>query len=408
MKNICSIILFLLSIQGIWGQQSLQTYLQTAAKNNPGLKAKYYEYQAALQQLPQAGSLPDPQLNFGIAALPIITKNGPQQAKISLSQKMPWFGTLRSKQNVFDNRAKAQYESFQEAKAKLFYEIKSLYFDLYYLKKSLDITQKNLEILENWKQLIMTKIQNGKASATDGLRIDMQIEEVNNTLASLQDKLEVSSIKFNHLLNVETDTKVQIANVLPKKVLLQSKSEMYERIQQENHRLKRLDWLKKSQVNQEKLNKKLGKPNLLLGVDYGFISKTNNLPDAGKDALLFKVGVSIPLFRKKYKAMVQESQYQQKAFEEKRNDHILVLKSWALEVYSKYEDAIRREKLYKNQAVLARRAKTLLENEYAYNGKDFEEILRMEKKRLQYELKREKAITDKQKSIALLQYLTGM
>ena len=408
MKNIYSIILLLLSIQGVWGQTSLQTYLETAAKNNPGLKAEYYEYQAALQQLPQAGSLPDPQLNFGIAAMPIVTKNGPQQAKISLSQKMPWFGTLRSKQNVFDDRAKARFESFQEAKVKLFYEVKSLYYDLYYLQKSLNITRKNLEILENWKQLVMTKIQNGKASATDGLRIDMQIEEMKNTLASLQDQLEINTIKFNHLLNVKTDTKVHIANVLPKNVLRQSKSEIYERIQQENHRLKRLDWLKKSQVNQEKLNKKLAKPNLLLGIDYGLIGKTNNLPDAGKDALLFKVGISIPLFRKKYKAMVQEAQYQQKAFEEKTNDQVLILKSWASEIYSQYEDAVRREKLYQNQVVLAQRAERFLENEYAYNGKNFEEILRMEKKRLQYELKREKAITDKQKSIALLQYLTGM
>ena len=408
MKNIFSIILLLIGIQGVWGQQSLQTYLKTAAKNNAGLKAEYYAYQAALQKLPQAGSLPDPQLNFGIAAMPVVTKNGPQQAKISLSQKMPWFGTLRSKKDVFDDRAKSQYESFQEAKVKLFYEVKSLYFDLYYLQKSIGITKENLEILNNWKGLVMTKIQNGKASATDALRIDMQIDEMKNTLASLQDKLKVTGIKFSHLLNVDANTQVHIADTLPDHILLQSKSEIDERIQQQNHRLKRLDWLKKSQVNQEKLNKKLGKPNLLLGVDYGLIGKTSNLPDAGKDALLFKVGIGIPLFRKKYKAMVQEAQYQQKAFEEKKNNDALKLKSWASEVYSQYEDAVRREKLYQNQVALARRAETLLENEYAYNGKNFEEILRMEKKRLQYELKREKAITDKQKSIALLQYLTGM
>jgi hypothetical protein len=46
-------------------QDSLSYYLEQAALNNPGVKAKYMEYSAALEKVPQASSLPDPEIQFG-------------------------------------------------------------------------------------------------------------------------------------------------------------------------------------------------------------------------------------------------------------------------------------------------------------------------------------------------------
>ena len=58
---------------------------------------------------------------------------------------------------------------------------------------------------------------------------------------------------------------------------------------------------------------KTGGPSFKVGFDYTFIGKgDNNL--AGKDAFVFPtVGVTIPLYRNKYKAMVQEVMYLESA-----------------------------------------------------------------------------------------------
>jgi hypothetical protein len=48
-----------------------------------------------------------------------------------------------------------------------------------------------------------------------------------------------------------------------------------------------------------------------------------------------------------------------------------------------------------------------LETEYATANKNFEEILRMERKVLQYHLALEKAVADKQATIAFIYYLMG-
>ncbi len=97
--NIIIGILFLLISSMVSAQDDLVGYLQTSAQNNPGLKARFNEYLAALEVAPQVKSLPDPQLAFGYFIQPVETRVGPQQFKISVSQMFPWFGTLKAKEN---------------------------------------------------------------------------------------------------------------------------------------------------------------------------------------------------------------------------------------------------------------------------------------------------------------------
>ncbi len=68
-----SILALLLIIMGHYLQaQSLEEYMTTAGQNNPSLKAKYNEYYSALEKVPQAGGLPDPELSFAM----FISKEG--------------------------------------------------------------------------------------------------------------------------------------------------------------------------------------------------------------------------------------------------------------------------------------------------------------------------------------------
>ena len=58
---------------------SLQDYLQYAALNNAGLKAAFEQWKVAVEQVPQAESLPDPKFNYGYFIEEVETKIGPQR-----------------------------------------------------------------------------------------------------------------------------------------------------------------------------------------------------------------------------------------------------------------------------------------------------------------------------------------
>ena len=75
--------------------------------------------------------------------------------------------------------------------------------------------------------------------------------------------------------------------------------------------------------------------------------------------------------------------------------------------YSQYLDADRRIDLNQKQVKLAQQAINILEADYATNGRNFEEILRMEKRKLNYALEYQKALADKQAEIGFIEYLIG-
>ena len=112
MKKIIIILIGLFSVFSLQAQENLNTYLEIAAQNNPGLKAKFNHYMASLEVIPQVGTLPDPSIAFGFFIQSVETRVGPQQAKFSASQMFPWFGTLEAKENTAALSAKAKFEIF--------------------------------------------------------------------------------------------------------------------------------------------------------------------------------------------------------------------------------------------------------------------------------------------------------
>ena len=398
---------FLLFSAMLSAQQELESYLQTAAESNPGLKAKFNDYMASLELAPQVKALPDPTIAFGYFISPVETRVGPQQIKISASQMFPWFGTLGAKENVALQSAKAKYETFLEAKSRLFNEVRSTYYNVYLNRRAIDITRENLILLNAFQKLANIKIEAGKVSALDEYRIQMEMGDLENQLALLLDKQRMLELMFNNLLNIEAGQEVLTPEILWTTDLSISKEQVLDSIRTHNHQLLVLSMQQEALSYRKELANKLGKPGLSVGLDYTFIGQgENNL--AGNDAFMFPmIGISIPLYRNKYRAMVNEVMYLQEAREFEKAEKENFLETILENAWNDYLDAERRLLLYQVQLELAGQSLKLLETEYIADKINFEEILRMERKVLTYGLELEKARSGKQASISFINYLMG-
>jgi cobalt-zinc-cadmium efflux system outer membrane protein len=405
-KHIIGIFLLLISYM-VSAQDELNSYLETAAENNPALKARFNEYMAALQVAPQVKALPDPQVAFGYFIRPVETRVGPQRLKISASQMFPWFGTLKTKESAVVQAAKAKYELFEETKSKLFNDVKATYFNLYFNKKAIGITKENIGILNTFRKLAIIKVEAGMVSPIDEYRIEMEINDLNNQLALLKDKNTVLEVTFNNLLNVKEDVPVATPEMLWTDDFSFSKQAALDSISLNNHQLLGLEFQQEALRLKKKVAELMGKPGFKVGLDYAIIGKgDNNL--AGTDAFVFPtVGVTIPLYRNKYKAMVQEVIYLETAKSDEKANKSNVLETLFEGGWKDYLDGDRRIELYLSQLGLAQNSMTLLEIEYSTGNKNFEEILRMERKVLTYNLELEKAKADKQAAILFITYLMG-
>ncbi|MDA3822526.1 MAG: TolC family protein [Bacteroidales bacterium] len=405
-KYILGLFFMLISFT-LSAQHDLDVYLQSAAENNPGLKAKFKEYMAALEVIPQVGALPDPTLALGYFISPVETRVGPQRLKISAAQMFPWFGTLQAKENVSIQAAKAKYEVFLEAKSKLFNEVRSTYFNVYFNRRAIDITRENLTILGSFQNMATIKVEAGKVSAVDEYRIEMEIGDLENQLALLLDKQDVLELMFNNLLNVAGDMPVLTPDTLWTDDIRLDKEQILDTIMSNNHQLLVLSLQQEALGFRKEVAEKLGKPDFSLGLDYTFIGKgSNNLE--GTDAFVFPmVGITIPLYRNKYKAMVKELVFLQEAKDFEKIDKVNLLETILENAWKDYLDADRRVSLFNSQLELAGHSLKLLETEYVTGDKNFEELLRMERSVLKYYLELEKARSDKQASISFITYLMG-
>lgn len=404
-------ILLLISIKG-YPQEMLVQYLKTAAENNPGLKSKFSDYMAALEKVPQAGALPDPTVAFGYFIQPVETRLGPQQGRISVSQMLPWFGTLGAQEDVATQMAKSKYEMFEEAKSKLFYDVKSTWFNLYFTNKAITITRDNIEIMNTFQKLAIVKIETGKASMVDELRVEMEILDLENQLKLLLDNLNTQQIVFNNLLNVNEKQTVVLPDILSTDKLYLNREIILDSIKLRNHQLLNLEFQEASYEYQQIVAKKMGKPSFNIGMDYIFIGESSNemlsASESGRDAVVFPmVGIKVPLYRKKYTSMVKEAMFMQESVQNKKVDKVNILENIYEKAYTDYLDADRRIDLHTKQLELAKKALRIIESEYATYGKNFEEILRMERQVLMHSLELERARTDFNAAVAFVEYLMG-
>lgn len=410
-KDYLALFVFFLAVPA-GAQTTLPDYLLTAAENNAGLKADFANYLAAAQRVPQVGTLPDPQAAFSYFASPTETRVGPVKAKVSLSQRFPWFGLLNAQEDVASERANTFLERFRENKSKLFYDVKTAYFSFYFVARAIDITHENLDILETFRQLALIKFEAGLASAVDEFRVEMDLADLQNELAYLQDRKYELQVRFNKLLNVDADSEVVIPDVLWNESIEEDRVQLMARIVEQNHSVRQIEHSVTAWEHQKVVARKQGKVDFDIGIDYSYVGNSRTpLPDpseSGQDTIVApRIGISIPLYRKKYRAMIEEASQKSRASSFEKSDRINALRSLFETGYKDYRDGNRRVDLYLEQTLIANQAMDLLLAEYATNGSDFEEVLRMQRRVLKYELALDRARSDKNVAMAFIDYLLG-
>ena len=397
-------ILFTLFCTNIYAQ-ALDEYLIIAAENNPGLKAKFKAYEASLAKVNQVGSLPSPVLDFGYFINPIETRNGPQQAKIGLMQMFPWMGTLNAKEEVFANMAKSKYEDFEAEKKQLFFKVKELWYEMHELKQSIAIIEENLKILKSFESLATQKFETGsKKGMVDVLRIQMEIAELENKLLLMQDKLELKKVSFNKTLNRDSNHKFSMPNTAEILSLMESKKELMDSISVGNNELKSMEMKKEAFQSSAVVAKKQGLPMLGVGLNYFMVGQTDlPAPNSGQDAFMPMVSISIPIYRKKYKAQWNEANLNMESVQFQLASKKNMLETELEMNWVNYDDASRRITLYNEQKLKAKQALEIIVSSYANSGNDFEEILRIQRMMLNYDIQLIKATKDKNVAVAKIE-----
>lgn len=450
---------------------SLLRYLEIAAGNNPTVNQRFYEYKAALQKIPQAGSLPDPDFSAGLFLKPMELVNGNQIADLRLMQMFPWFGVLRSAKDEMSLMADSKFEIFRDSKLQVYYDVQRSWYDLFKVRKEIAVSEKNLEILKTIERLATVKFQSasysnssggsgspgtisggsagagagvssgmqnmgatassntisnqmqssqgmqsrsmdpgsGSSGLADLYRIQMESGELRNKISELMNQLKSITAEFNGFLNRPPDTPVFTPDSFSSDSLPRLLISATDSMLKNNPMLTMLDYEKRSLTARKKMVKSMGYPMMGLGINYSITGKNAMSASSmnGSDMIMPMVSVTLPVYRKKYKAMAAETDLLTVATSYNYTAAVNALQTEYYQALQQYKDATGRIRLYDEQVQLATKSLEIFLKSFAASNASLTDLLRIRQQTFDYELKRAEAQSDLNKSAAQIMRLTA-
>lgn len=407
-KNMVFILVLLVVVDtGSFAQQesdSLDNYLEIAARANPLIRSKYAGFEASLREISRASSLPDPTMDVGFFFRPMELVNGNEVADIRLMQMFPWFGVLKNSKDEAALKAKAQYEEFRDARDKVFLEVRRQWYRLLLIDKKINVLEEQTLMIERIDSLSLSAIAGKRISATgasgmsdlaSALEIKAEIEDLKAETDKLKIEKTAAEAGLNILLNRPGLTSVS----LPDRIRIDTSAWLVnsgrQMIEQNNPGLRRLVYLGMAYDSRGKVIKGTGMPVIGLGVDYSIISKkSTGVPGMnGSDMIMPMVSVTLPVFRTKYRAMIAENGLLEKAngldYEDMLND----LGNEYNMLVAEYLTSLRDMERFSYQTDLAEKTYRIMIGRLASSGDGMEEILKVRIRILDSEIKYLEAAT---------------
>jgi outer membrane protein TolC len=390
---------------------TVQDYLRYAAENNAGLKAAFEQLEVAVQQVPQAKSLPDPKFTYGYFIREVETRVGPQRQKFGIMQVFPWFGKIEARTDAAASNVKAAGKQLEAVRLKLFFEVKEAFYEYVYLASAIDIARENLELIKHFEEVARIKYMAAAAGHPDVIRAQVELAKLEDHLKALEDLRRPIVARLNAVLNRPTTAELD----WPKKQQFQQvhldRSQMVKMLKDRNPELAGLDWEIEAAKKRVELAKKKFYPDIGVGVDWIQTdgAASSGVSGSGEDPVVLMFSMNLPLWRNSYKAAERQAKANVRKITQQKVDTENNILAKAVQVLYNFEDTTRKIHLYGD--ILVSKAKELVEaSETAYKAGtiDFLSLIDAQQMLLTYQLAYERAATDNQQMLAELEMLVGM
>ncbi|SHI99108.1 Outer membrane protein TolC [Mesonia phycicola] len=391
---------------GFYGHaQLLENYIKQAIENSPQVKAVELNYKVAEEKINEANTLPNTEFSAGYFVSEPETKTGPQKAKVSIHQMMPWFGTITARENYSSSLADAAYVDIVITKRQLAMQVTQTYYQLYALKTKQKILQQNIDLLKTYEDLALNAVEVNKASAVDVLKLQIRQNEINEQKELLMGDEFATESKFNNLLNQE-EQPIMVEDSI---TILEEEPFLTMNDLELHPELEKYDQLYLSIKQSTKLNSAESLPNIGFGLDYIAVQKLPNetFNDNGKDVFMPTVSVSIPIFNQQYKSANRQLKIQQEELKLKKENR-------KNELDSRLKDAIQQRisarisyNAQQKNITQAKNAEEILLKQYETSTLNFRDVLDIQELQLKFQLKQIEAIKNYYLQTAIINYLSN-
>jgi len=390
-------------------RHGLKHFLDIAIERNPALRAARRRWKMAEQRPVQARSLDNPVLKYTEPAREIETRLGPVDRSISLSQKLPFPGKLGLKGDIAAKEAEMARVRYQKLLRDLTAEVKKTYYELYFVDKAIELQKENDAVLEYFAEISRRNYGLDVSELDELVRAQKSAAAASLGLLRIEDMREAAAARLNTLLDRPPGAEVARTAELDPLPFDHRPEDLYDWAARYNEDVK----IAGLEVEKGELERRLAgyswRPDFRVGLTYSQIGEPPAaIPDAGDDALVVTLGMSIPLWFSKNRAAVDEKGF---ALEGRLAERSAVVTEVVNRVKRTYFD-MRTSRmvmdLYGKRLIPeAKKSVDFAEARYKTGREMLARLLEAQSMWINFRLVYFRAVADYYKSIAELERLTG-
>src|SRR6266849_139399 len=389
----------------------LAELLQEAEQNNPQIQAARQGWKAAQQVPTQVSTLPDPQFQiqqFSVGSpRPFAGYTNSNFAYIGLgvSQDFPYPGKLRLKGDIAKRDADVVQQQFESVRRSILAGVKSAYFQLAYLSKTLGILESDGELLQQVDNAADARYRSGMGNQHDLLQA--QVERTKLLREITMHHLEVAKLQaqIKQLLNRPQSSPDIEPSELPETPLPYTFEELLSATKAQNPEISGAEKM----VERQKLQVDLAHKDFYPDFNVQYMWQRTD-PTQFRAYYMLSFGVRVPIYRgRKQRPELAQAEAE---LNRSRSESEVQSQQVAFEVRSEYETAQKTAELLKiyREGLLPQARAGFQAGIAAYqnNRQDFQALLASFLDVLHLDEEYWKSIAERETALARLEQLTGL
>jgi outer membrane protein, heavy metal efflux system len=390
---------------------SLQDLLTEAERNNPHIEAARQGWQAAKQVPSQVATLPDPQftlqqVNVG-SPRPFAGYTNSDFAYLGLgvSQDLPYPGKLRLRGEMAKRDADVTQQQYESVRRSVLAGLKSVYFQLAYLSKTLAILESDGQLLQQVEKAADARYRSGMGTQRDLLQAQLEQTELLREITMHHLEVAKAQAQIKQLLDRPQDSQDIEPAELPETALPYSFDELLAATKAQNPEISGAQQI----VEKQRLQIDLAHKDFYPDFNIQYMWQRTD-PTQFRAYYMLSVGVRVPIYRSRKQRpelaqaeadlnrarSEEESQTQQVAFEVRTAFDTAEKTAELLKIY---RDGLLPQTRVEFQSGLAA---------YQNNKQDFQGLLASFLDVLHLDEEYWQSIADRETALARLEELTGL
>jgi outer membrane protein, heavy metal efflux system len=392
----------------------LDALLRHAMRHSPALEADYQRWRAALQRVPQARALPEPQLSVSLLVDEIDRSADYMGERYALSQAFPWFGKLALRGDMALAEAEAEARRFEATRLELAERVTVAWFEYAWIHQAAETAGENRALLVSLEAVARARYRVGEVSQADVNRAQVELARIDEQLRSLRDRRVPAAAALNAILGRPAHARlpepVAPSRQQPPSLPEREDAEWLALALAQSPELAAGRHEAEREARGIELARREYYPDFMIGVEYerGGSARMARMDGGGSDMVAGMVSFSVPIRRARYDAGLAEARARHVAAGHALASRELGLEAELQAALFEYRDSARKLELY-GATLLPKARQSLAITEAAYRTGEagFSDLVDAQRVLLEFALAHERAATDRALAAARIKTLVG-